>query len=139
MKRYQFLLAAKLLRRAADEFGNHSCNDLDLYEDAQLSYDDARDFALEAGKHNRESKEETQDRLRNVRSSVPDFEAMSVLAALLERETCAARWREVAEKFRFALSPAGEEDRDGDSYPALEEAQDAFNKAVAADEGNGVQ
>jgi len=139
VKRYQFLLAAKLLRRAADEFGNHGCNDFDLYDDAQLSYDDACDFAREAGKHNRESEEETKDRLRNVRYSVPDFEAMEVLAALLGEEAGAARWRSVAEKFRFALSPAGEEERDGDSHPSLEEAQDAFNRAVAADEGKGDQ
>lgn len=41
----------------------------------------------------------------------------------------APTWREVAEAFRFALSPRAVEDRDGESDPWMERAQEMFNRA----------
>jgi hypothetical protein len=79
------ILAARMLRLAAREFGNHGCNDFDLVADGGMLAKEARDFRKRFHDWNGDPKEVyAQD--NPGRTDLPDFAAMGFLADLLEEE-----------------------------------------------------
>ena len=74
-------LAARLLRAAADEFGNHGCNDFDLVVDGGMTVREADDFRKRYHAWNGDP-----DEYRAGGTDLPDFAAMGFLAHLLDEE-----------------------------------------------------
>jgi hypothetical protein len=74
-------LAAMLLRRASEEFGNHGCNDFDLVCDGGMLAKEADDFRKRFHAWNGDPEEFTPGR-----TDLADFAAMGFLADLLEKE-----------------------------------------------------
>jgi hypothetical protein len=77
-------LAARLLRMAADEFGNHGCNDFDLVGDGNMLAKEAKEFRRAYHDWNGDPESFLED--APGRTDLADFAAMSYLAHLLEEE-----------------------------------------------------
>ncbi len=74
-------LVVVLLRMAAEEFGNHGCNDFDLVEDGKMTSKEADAFMKTFYEQNG-----SLDDYEPGDTNLGDFVAMDLLADLLERE-----------------------------------------------------
>jgi hypothetical protein len=82
LKPYEIKLAATLLDMAADEFGNHGCNDFDLFK--HLPPDEAAEFAVAANEG--DDVYASAYARQNPRYAVPDWQAMRYLAKRLRED-----------------------------------------------------
>lgn len=78
------ILAARMLRMAADNFSNHGCNDFDLVADGGMLAKEAHGFRKRFHEWNGDL--DVFEEEKPGKTDLPDFATMDFLAHLLEEE-----------------------------------------------------